>query len=165
MRARLLIGWTLMLAASAGSGADTYRWVDEKGVTNYGDKAPDNRASRPVDTRPQGTIEGGAQIRDLAESERQRAADEARRAPTVPMNAPLPVAARGMDFDVYIRLYRGMTEGELLIRAGPPDYQSVDNLVDYDRSFYYFPTLANPFTTVVKLRGGRIAYIDRIKKF
>jgi hypothetical protein len=32
--------------------------------------------------------------------------------------------ARGMAFDVYIRLKVGMSEAELLQRAGPPDYQS-----------------------------------------
>jgi hypothetical protein len=86
-------------------------------------------------------------------------------AETYPLPAPTLPSVRGMDFDTYIRLQRGMTEGELLVRAGRPDYESVDNLVDYDRSLYYFPTVANPFTTVVKLRSGRIAYIQRVKKF
>jgi len=58
-----------------------------------------------------------------------------------------------------------MTEGELLVRAGRPDYESVDNLHDYDRTLYYFPTVANPYTTVVKLRSGRIAHLERVKKF
>jgi len=31
---------------------------------------------------------------------------------------------RGMAFDVYIRLKVGMSEAELLQRAGPPDYES-----------------------------------------
>ncbi|MGH8650071.1 MAG: hypothetical protein ACREUP_12345, partial [Burkholderiales bacterium] len=84
---------------------------------------------------------------------------------TVPLPALTLPSVRGMDFDTYIRLQRGMTEGELLVRAGRPDYESVDNLVDYDRTLYYFPTVANPFTTVVKLRSGRIAYIQRVKKF
>ena len=167
MRAQLLIGLTLMLAAAVASGAEAYRWVDEKGVTNYGDKAPDGRASRPVDTRPGGTVEGGAYFQEAAEAARARAAEESSRLRRASGSAypPLPDGPRGMDFDVYIRLQLGMTEGELLTRAGPPDYQSVDNLIDYDRSLYYFPTLANPFTTVIQLRGGRIASIDRVKKF
>ena len=82
-----------------------------------------------------------------------------------PRPAPTLPSVRGMDFDTYIRLQRGMTEGELLVRAGRPDHESVDNLVDYDRSLYYLPTVANPFTTVVKLRSGRIAHIQRVKKF
>jgi hypothetical protein len=86
-------------------------------------------------------------------------------AETYPVPAPVLPSARGMDFDVFIRLQRGMTEGELLVRAGRPDHESVDNLQDYDRTLYYFPTVANPFTTVVKLRSGRIAHLERVKKF
>ena len=83
----------------------------------------------------------------------------------VPVLAPPLRSVRGMDFDTFIRLQRGMTEGELLVRAGRPDYETVDNLYDYDRTLYYFPTIANPFTTVVKLRSGRIATLERVKKF
>ena len=91
---------------------------------------------------------------------------EAQAAPAPPAPAPGAVAARGMEFDVFIRLQRGMTEGEVLLRAGPPDYESVDNLVyDMVKSYYYFPTIANPYTTVVTLRGGRVANLERIKKF
>ena len=83
----------------------------------------------------------------------------------VPVPALALPSARGMDFDTYIRLQRGMTEGELLVRAGRPDHEAVDNLYDYDRTLYYFPTVANPFTTVVKLRSGRISYLGRVKKY
>jgi ketosteroid isomerase-like protein len=73
---------------------------------------------------------------------------------------------RGMDFDVFIRLERGMTEGELLVRAGPPDHVAVEGFRDdVVKTFYYLPTVANPFTTVVTLRGGRIVQLERIRKF
>lgn len=166
---RTLLGLALLLAAGTAAGAEAYRWVDEKGVTNFGEKPPANRPARAVNTTPSGIVEGGAQFTEIAEAERRRAQDEARKAQVAAAAAaartPRAVPARGMDFDVYIRLHRDMTEGELLVRAGPPDYRSVDNLIDTDRSFYYFPTIANPFTTIVKLRGGRIAAIERIKKF
>lgn len=71
---------------------------------------------------------------------------------------------RGMDFDTYIRLNRGMSEGELLLRAGPPDYAAVDNLAGIVKSFYYYPTMSDPFMTVVTLRGGRVDHIERTKK-
>jgi hypothetical protein len=82
-----------------------------------------------------------------------------------PPPAPALPSVRGMEFDTFIRLQRGMTEGELLVRAGRPDHETVENLLDYDRTLYYFPTVANPFTTVVRLRSGRIESLERIKRF
>jgi hypothetical protein len=73
-------------------------------------------------------------------------------------------APRGMAFEVYIRLEHGMTEGELVLRAGKPDHQALDNLREGLKSYYYFPTLANPFLTTVRLRSGRIDNIDRVRK-
>ena len=73
-------------------------------------------------------------------------------------------APRGMAFDVYIRLEHGMTEGELVLRAGKPDHHAVDNIREGLKSYYYFPTSANPFLTTVMLRSGRIANIDRVRK-
>lgn len=81
--------------------------------------------------------------------------------PALAQTAP---QVRGMDFDTYIRLDRGMSEGELLLRAGPPDYAAVDNLAGIVKSFYYYPTLSDPFMTVVTLRGGRVDHIERTKK-
>ncbi len=73
-------------------------------------------------------------------------------------------APRGMAFDVYIRLEHGMTEGELVLRAGRPDHHAVDNLREGLKSYYYFPTTANPFLTTVSLRSGRIVNIERERK-
>jgi len=81
---------------------------------------------------------------------------------------PQAVAAesppRGMPFDVYIRLELGMTEGELVLRAGKPDHQAWDNPREGLKSFYYFPTPANPFITTISLRSGRIENIERKRK-
>lgn len=74
------------------------------------------------------------------------------------------VPARGMSFEVFIRLEYGMTEGELVLRAGKPDHFSVDNPREGLKSYYYFPTLANPFLTTVSLRSGRIVNIERVRK-
>ncbi len=73
-------------------------------------------------------------------------------------------APRGMPFEVFIRLEHGMTEGELVLRAGKPDHQSFDNLREGLKTFYYYPTPANPFLTTVALRSGRIANIERLRK-
>lgn len=71
---------------------------------------------------------------------------------------------RGMAFDVYIRLEHGMTEGELVLRAGKPDHHALDNIREGLKSYYYYPTSANPFLTTVTLRSGRIINIERVRK-
>lgn len=72
--------------------------------------------------------------------------------------------ARGMAFEVYIRLEHGMTEGELVLRAGKPDRQVIDNRREGLKSYNYFPTPAHPFLTTVRLRSGRIIDIERVRK-
>jgi hypothetical protein len=164
-----LIGLLIVLAAGVCAAAETYKWVDEKGVTNYGEKPPADRPASPVDTNPSGTVESGSIFNQKLEAEKRRRAEElqARAAPAfIAPSAPAAAPVRGMDFDTFIRLQRGMTEGELLIRAGRPDHESVENFRhDIVKTYYYFPTVANPYTTVVTLRGGRIANVDRIKRF
>lgn len=161
-------GWMLLLMAGTVFPAETYRWVDERGVVNYGEKPPAGRQAARVDTAPIGVIETGGQFNQKAATGQGRASEEPPRQPVAAPTAlaSTSVAVRGMEFDVYIRLQRGMTEGELLLRAGRPDHESLDNIRhDIMKTYYYFPTSANPYTTVVTLRGGRIFDIDRIKKF
>lgn len=143
--------------------AQAYKWVDEHGVTNYGEKPPANRPSKPVDTQPGGTLESGSL------QQRKFEADLRSSAPPAPAPAAAVAAAeapvRGMGFDTYIRLQRGMSEGELILRAGKPDHESVENFRhDIVKSYYYYPTLSDPFITVVTVRGGRVANIERTKK-
>jgi hypothetical protein len=154
----------LVLAAAPVSAAETYRWVDEKGVVNYGEKPPPNRPAKPVNTEPTGVIESGS---SSGQKSGAGQADEPRRPQVIAVPVPVPAgpAVRGMEFDTFIRLQTGMSEGELLVRAGRPDHESIDNLADYDRTFYYFPTVANPYTTMVRLRSGRIVSLDRVKQF
>ena len=74
-------------------------------------------------------------------------------------------AVRGLSFDVYIRLQNGMSEGELLLRAGKPDSEAIENFRhDIVKTYYYFPTTAHPWMTAITLRGGRISNIERTKK-
>ena len=156
----------LVLAAAAVSAAEAYRWVDEKGVVNYGEKPPVNRPARPVNTEPTGVIESGDPSGQKGGAGQT---DEPRRPQIIAVPVPVPAlsgpAVRGMEFDTFIRLQAGMAEGELLVRAGRPDHEAIENLADYDRTYYYFPTVANPFTTMVRLRSGRIVSLDRVKQF
>ena len=162
------IGLMLILMAGACFSADTYKWVDEKGVTTYGEKPPANRQAKPINTNPGGVIETSGQFNQKAEADTRRSGEDSQKPQFVAMPAPpsSSMSARGMEFDVYIRLQRGMTEGELLLRAGRPDYESLDGFrLDIVKTYYYFPTPSNPYTTVVTLQGGRIFELDRVKKF
>ena len=162
---KILMSVLIAIATGTCLAAEAYRWVDEKGVVNYGEKPPEERQSRPVDTRPGGTIETTGAYDQMPAAGRPRAAEGEQRPQVVMVPAPALPSVRGMGFDTFIRLQRGMSEGELLVRAGRPDHETIDNLVDYDRTLYYFPTVADPYTTVVRLRSGRIASLERIKKF
>jgi hypothetical protein len=158
---KLMTALVMFSLSGACIAAELYKWVDEKGITNYGEKPPANRAATPVDTSPTGVVETGGQFDRKVSTDKPLRPAESQEPPS-----PAPAATRGMEFDVYSRLQRGMTEGELLQRAGKPDHQSLDSLRrDIVKTFYYFPTSSNPYTTVVTLRGGRIDEIDRVKKF
>ncbi|MFN7085059.1 MAG: DUF4124 domain-containing protein [Burkholderiales bacterium] len=118
------------LASSPLLAAQAYRWVDERGVVDYGEAVQQTETPRPV----------------LAQ-------------------APAAVPVRGMDFDTYIRLQTGMSEGEVILRAGKPDYKSVENVRgNIVKSFYYYPTPSDPYITVVTLTGGRVSSLERTKK-
>jgi hypothetical protein len=158
-----LIVMSIAALVSGPLSAQAYKWVDERGVTNYGEKPPANRPARAVDTQPGGTLEsGGLQQKKFEADMRSSASAASAPAPAV---AAVEVPVRGMGFDTYIRLQRGMSEGELILRAGKPDHESVENFRhDIVKSYYYYPTLSDPFITVVTLRGGRIANIERTRK-
>lgn len=154
---KLLTGLVLLSLSGACVAAETYRWVDEKGVTNYGEKPPASRPAMPVNTSPGAIIETGGQFETKAPGEKPlRPLSEAQ-----PVSLPGP---RGMEFSVFIQLQRGMTEGELLQRAGKPDHTSLESF-EIQKTYYYFPTPGNPYTTAVTLRSGRISEIERIRKF
>ncbi len=155
-----------LMLLSAPAAAQTYKWVDERGVVTYGNKPPPGRAAQPVDLTRQNTIAtDDAQLKREAEAKR-RADLKLAPPPPPPPPAPAAASARGMDFETFIRLSRGMSEGELLQRAGKPDYLALENVRDdIVKSFYWYPTRSDPFTTVVTVRGGRIDAIERTKKF
>ncbi|MBX3661235.1 MAG: hypothetical protein KF804_02160 [Burkholderiales bacterium] len=73
-------------------------------------------------------------------------------------------APRGMAFEVYIRLEHGMTEGELVHRAGKPDRRTTDRADQALKTYHYLPTRAYPFLTTVSLRSGRIVHIERVRR-
>jgi Domain of unknown function (DUF4124) len=156
----------LMIFSAPGYAADIYRWVDERGVTQYGEKPPENRPSTRVNARPAAaSVDAEGKLLDPPKPV-AKPAPQVAVAPPAPSPPPPPSPqARGMDFGVYVHLRRGMSEGEVLLRAGKPDHETFDGGRNFVvKSLYYYPTQADPYITVVTLRGGRVASLERTQK-
>ena len=120
----------------------------------------------------------------MEERQRRRDADEA--GITAERAAAAPKAAKGLDFRNYLRIQRGMTEGELLGIAGEPDFQNATRARRSARRRTvqvrppilsvaavaarcarcapdtYLPTSGDPFITTITLIGGRVSDSDRV---
>ncbi|MBM3342548.1 MAG: DUF4124 domain-containing protein [Betaproteobacteria bacterium] len=146
------------------AAAQVYRWVDERGVTHYGEKPPANRAAKTIDARPAAaSVDSEGKL--IEASKPPAKAAPAPQAVLLPPPAPPAPPVRGMDFGVYTQLRQGMSEGEVLLRAGRPDHETFDGGRHFVvKSLYYYPTIADPFITVVTIRGGRVAAIERTRK-
>lgn len=72
---------------------------------------------------------------------------------------------RGLPFDVYRRLETGMSEGQVLAIAGPPDRETVDSRNTADgvtqKSFYYISSGYNAFVTRIEFVNGVVSRIER----
>jgi hypothetical protein len=158
----ILIGWIGW--ATTGYAAEIYRWLDERGVTQYGEKPPANRPAKLVDGRPAAaSVDTDGKVMEAPKPVAQP--PQAVIAPPPGAVVPADKPVRGMDFATFIYLQRGMSEGEVLLRAGKPDFESIENFRNYVvKSLYYYPTIANPFITIVTVRGGRVVDIDRTRK-
>ncbi len=154
--------------AAVAPAAEIYRWVDERGVTQYGEKPPANRPAKLVDGRPAAaSVDAEGKLVEPPKPVAPAAPQVAIAPPPPPPGAVVPQdkPVRGMDFATFIYLQRGMSEGEVLLRAGRPDFESVENFRNtVVKSLYYYPTTSNPFITIVTVRGGRVADIDRTRK-
>jgi hypothetical protein len=156
------------LAATAGE-PQVYKWKDANGVTHYGEKPPEGRAARSVDVgreagAPRDSAATGDCVSIRCQYERLRNDRMVEEADRRAERAAQQPTARGMTFDVYARIDRGMTEGEVILRAGPPDYEATD-AYRMGKSWFYYPTASDPFTTTITMRGGRVFELDRVRKF
>ena len=77
-----------------------------------------------------------------------------------------------MDFGTYIRLQVGMSEAEILVRAGSPDREIFFNAEIIrgdlsDKQMLYIPEIgqSDPHLTIITIESGRAGAIDRIKLF
>jgi hypothetical protein len=182
----------LVLFAGAAQ-AQIYRWVDQNGNVHYSNQRPpkevpatvvdpDAKAGAPS---PESTecYTIRCQGERMEERQRRREAEDARyESERAALAAKQP---RGLDFRNYVRIQRGMSEGELLGIAGEPDLKADQGMaiaapttVQVNRNFSvaareglimktytYLPTPGDPFTTTITLVGGRVSEIERIRKF
>lgn len=161
--------FALLLSLSFLVEAQVYRWVDAKGTVHYSGSLPpagvkhsvvdiEAKAGPPsADTTECHTVR--CQGERMEERLLRRQEVEARVAALRP---PAPPPPRGLEFRKYLSLQRGMSESELVVNAGEPDLVFRDRGV---RTYTYLPTLADPFTTAVTVRNGRILEIERNRKF
>jgi hypothetical protein len=155
MRAILLLATLLM---SLGASAQVYRWVDASGRVHYSNDTPPpgvKATTLSIDARP-GTP--SAPLREPLPDERVGAT-----VAVVEAAAPAPKSVRGLDFRKYLSVQRGMSEGELLGAAGEPDLLTRNSRSG--KTYTYFPTPADPFTTTITLVRGRVSEIERVRKF
>lgn len=188
---RLLLFFFVLCSAAAH--AQVYRWVDAKGTVHYSDSPPPEGVSATkldIDTKPGAPAPDSTdcytvrcQGERMEERIRHRDEADARAVAERAANAPKPV--RGLEFRKYISIQRGMTEGELLGIAGEPDLKADQGIaisapvtVPFDRNlsgaaraglrlitYTYMPTTADPFTTTIRLVGGRVDDVERVRKF
>jgi hypothetical protein len=158
------------LPAGAGA-AEVYRWVDERGTVHYSNGTPPAgvRADKvDVDAEPRAPVaessecytarcQGERLDQRLARREQIEARLAAERA------AATPRPPKGLDFRRYVSIQRGMSEGEFIGVAGEPDLLLWDSHAV--RTYTYFPTPADPFTTTVTLVNGRVSEIERVRRF
>jgi len=186
------VALVFLLFASPAAG-QVYRWVDAKGTTHFSNSPPPPGVTaeliaiqaKPGEPAPDSkdcyTIRCQGERMDKRIAARE--AEEAKLA--VARAAAEPPEPRGLDFRRYISIQRGMTEGEVLGYAGPPDFggdqgvayaaPSTVQVGPYLRgaarvgwavsTWTYMPTVAEPFTTTITFVGGRVSGVERVRKF
>jgi hypothetical protein len=168
MRAALL---GVLLLVTFHASAQVYRWVDDKGTVHYSNEAPPAGAKATkidIDTEPRMPVTESAEcytVRCQGERLEQRLVlreqIEARLAAERAAATPRP--PKGLDFRKYVSIRRGMSEGEFIGIAGEPDLMLWDSRAV--KTYTYYPTPADPFTTTVTLLHGRVSEIERVRKF
>ncbi|PZP62828.1 MAG: hypothetical protein DI596_03465 [Azospira oryzae] len=194
---RTLVFIAFALGCTGAAAQATYKWKDAKGGIHYGDTPPWGvDAERVIEdaryaVNPEACRTIRCQLDRIQASKRLEAEAEAAAArPEASRALPSP---RGLPFEVFVHLRRGMTESEVLSRAGPPDLQSVEGVDEVQqtlaeaqptgprhgrgfssvrvigsrvvKTWTYLPTASDAFTTVITFRGGRVENIERIRKF
>ncbi|MGH8753142.1 MAG: DUF4124 domain-containing protein [Burkholderiales bacterium] len=170
--------------------AEVYKWIDENGSTHYGEHPPANASAIYVDVRP--NLMEGLKKQDCRDCPTGKLDQPAPALPTTVAPAPI----HGLPFEIFIQIQRGMSEAEVVLRAGTPDQEVTEGTQEHSvaiasttkntnpqtgqavrntivrrntsnlviKTYYYLPTIADPFTTIITFRGGWVNDIQRIRK-
>jgi len=172
-----IIALLLLACFAAAASAQIYRWVDQNGRVHYTNERPpkdvpatvvdpDEKESAPA---PQSSECYTIRCQGERMEERQRKREAEVEREYAERAAAAPKAPRGLDFRNYVRIQRGMTEGELLTIAGKPDFVSDQGFggpgAQRMVTWSYLPTPGDPFTTTITLVGGRVSDLDRQRRF
>lgn len=144
---------------------EAFRSVDEYGTVTFSQTPPAGRPSKLVELKPlAGTVEGTrVPAAPPAAKPAARVPPEPARRDAEPPRGPRE--PRGMSLETFALIRRGMTEGEVLIRAGPPDHETFEHVHGLiQKSWFYFPTPGNPWNTIIRLRGGIVIETERVRR-
>jgi hypothetical protein len=190
---RLILAAVFLLACGA-SHAQIYRWTDANGRVNFSNTPPP-QGVRAVVVDPNAkegppAVESTECHTIRCQGERMEERQRKRQSETDRMAAERAAAAprqqyRGLEFRKYISIQRGMSEGELLGIAGEPDLKADQGIAISApvtiqlgpnhvgpgraglsmKTYTYMPVPGDPFTTTIRLIGGRVDEIERVRKF
>ena len=139
----------------AAAHAEVYRWTDAAGRVVYSDSVPSGDAILVGADARGGFVSAVPLFLNERRIKRPAVTAEERGAET-------PARPRGLEFRRFVSLREGLSEGELLGSAGAPALLRRDEVVDV---YTYMPTVADPFTTTIRLVHGRVSDLDRQRKF
>ena len=183
----------VLLLACGASYAQIYKWTDANGRVNFSNTPPPKGVSATV-VDPNATAGPAAaessecytircQGERMEERQRKRQTEAERMA--AERAAAAPKQYRGLEFRKYLSIQRGMSEGELLGIAGEPDMKADQGIAISApvtiqlgpnhvgpgraglsmKTYTYMPVPGDPFTTTIRLVGGRVDEIERVRKF
>jgi hypothetical protein len=183
----------VLLLATGAAQAQIYRWTDANGRVNFSNTAPPQGVKATVvdPSAKEGPPEAQStechtircQGERMEERQRKRQTEAERMA--AERAAAAPPRYRGLEFRKYLSITKGMSEGELLGIAGEPDFKtdqgialSAPTTVQMGanvsgpgraglamKTYTYMPVPGDPFTTTIRLVGGRVDEIERVRKF
>ena len=182
-----------LLVFSGAAWGQIYKWTDANGRVNFSNTPPPqgvkstvvdpNATAGPAAAESTECYSVRCQGERMEERQRKRQSETERMA--AERAAAAPKQYRGLEFRKYLSIQRGMSEGELLGIAGEPDLKADQgiaisapvtiqlgpNLSGPGRAgltlktYTYMPVPGDPFTTTIRLVGGRVDEIERVRKF